>query len=182
MKENTHLRCHSREYQGETFGSRFCYKKQMIAFMWAQDNTARSLSQGLGLYYYVWSKKITKGGKRFFIVATRAEFHKTYISIPPKHRNFYEVIDKNDCCKLHFDIECSQELNPVFNYESAMEIFKNRISHELGKTFVHNFDQDMTTRPMDGSMCHEMFLEMDSTNSKKFCTLLIIPVLVEVYS
>ena len=167
MKENTHWRCHSREYQGETFGFRFCYKKQKIAFMWAQDNTARSLSQGLGLYYYVWSKEITKAGKRFFIVATRAEFHNTYIRIPPEHRNFYEVIGENDCCRLHFDIECSRELNPDFNYESAMEIFKNSVSREFGMSFAHNFDHDMITRLMDGSMCHEMFLEMDSTNNKK---------------
>ena len=49
-----------------------------------------------------------------------------------------------------------------------MEIFKYRISRELGKTFVHNFDQDMITRLMDGRMCHEMFLEKDSTNNIKF--------------
>ena len=115
-----------------------------------------------------------KGGERFFIVANRAEFHNTYIRIPPRHRNFYEVICKNDCCKLHFDIECSWALNPDFNYESAMEIFKYRISRELGKTFVHNFDQDMITRLMDGSMCHEMFLEKDSTNNITFSRHLVL--------
>jgi len=55
-----------------------------------------------------------------------------------------------------------------------MEIFKNRISRELGKTFVHNFDQDMITRLMDGSMCHEMFLEKDSTNNIKFSRHLVL--------
>ena len=122
----------------------------------------------------MWLKEITKGGKRLFIVATRAEFHNTYIRIPPKHRNFYEVIGKNDCCKLHFDIECSRELNLGFNYESAIEIFKNRISRELGKTFVHDFDQDMIARLMDGSMCLEMFLEKDSTNNIKFLRHLVL--------
>ena len=55
-----------------------------------------------------------------------------------------------------------------------MEIFKTRISRELGETFVHNFDQDMITRLMDGSMCHEMFLEKDSTNNIKFSRHLVL--------
>ena len=117
---------------------------------------------------------ITKGWKRFFIVATRAEFHATYIRIQPEHRNFYEVITENDYCRLHFDIECSRELNPDFNYESAMEIFKNRVSREFGMSLAHNFDPDTISRLIDGSMCHEMFLEMDSTNNKKFSRHLVL--------
>ena len=49
-----------------------------------------------------------------------------------------------------------------------MEIFKNCISRELGETLVHNVDQDMITRLMDGSMGHEMILKKDSTNDLNF--------------
>mgnify|MGYP001799442758 CR=1 FL=1 len=39
---------------------------------------------------------------------------------------------------------------------------------------AHNFDPDTISRLIDGSMCHEMFLEMDSTNSKKFSRHLVL--------
>ena len=86
--------------------------------------TQQSIQAGADLRFYVWSKEITNAGSRFFIVATREDFHGTYMDVMPKHRTFYEIIWETDPCKLVFDIECSLELNHDFDYHIAMEVLK----------------------------------------------------------
>ena len=87
--------------------------------------------------------------------------------ISPEHCNVYKVIGESNCSKLYFDIECSRELSPDFKIESAMEIFKDRVSRELGMIFGHIFSQDMFPKLLDGSVCSEMFPEKHFTNGKK---------------
>ena len=100
MYQNAHWKSPIWIYNDETFGFRFCYTKIKIALLWANDMTQRSIQAGRDLYFHVWSKEITNGSARFFIVATREDFHGTYMHVMPKHRTFYEIIRKTDLCNL----------------------------------------------------------------------------------
>ena len=173
MYQNAHWKSPIWIYNDETFGFRFCYTKIKFALLWANDMTQRSIQAGRDLYFHVWSKEITNGSARFFIVATREDFHGTYMDVMPKHRTFYEIIRETDPCKLVFDIECSLELNPEFDYNFAMDVFRKRLCFEMITYFTDRLPRDIIHRLQDDSMSNHFFIEKDSTNGVKFSRHLI---------
>ena len=173
MYQNPHWKSPFWIYNDETFGFRFCYTKIKIALLWASEMTQQSIQAGRDLYFHVWSKEITNSSARFFIVATREDFHGTYMHVMPKHRTFYEIIRKTDPCKLFFDIECSLELNPEFDYNLAMDVFRKRVCFEMMTYFSDRFPRDVIRRLRDNTMSNHFFIEKDSTNGVKFSRHLI---------
>ena len=173
MYQNPHWKSPFWIYNDETFGFRFCYTKIKIALLWASEMTQQSIQAGRELYFHVWSKEITNSSGRFFIVATREDFHGTYMHVMPKHRTFYEIIRKTDPCKLFFDIECSLDLNPDFDYNLAMDVFRKRVCFEMMTYFSDRFPRDIIRRLRDNTMSNHFFIEKDSTNGVKFSRHLI---------
>ena len=128
MYANSRWQRPRRIYSEETFGFRDCFTELKIDLLLANKLTERSIQAGANLHFYVSSKEITKGGNRFFIVATREEVHASCMHVLPKDRTFYEITQIKNCFMLVLDIECSIHLKPNFNYELAMVIWKIRVS------------------------------------------------------
>ena len=103
------------------------------------------------------------GGKRTYLVASRAAFWQRYRMIIPPHRNYYEVIRCGRPCHLYFDVEYCRLSNPRSDGEAMVATLCREVRAALGRSFY------------DGACPENMeIIDLDSSTTQKFSRHLII--------
>lgn len=83
------------------------FTKQDLAFQ-AFDNLDRPLQARSKIFTY----EALEAGKRHFLLAENDVFMERYFQIPLQNRHVYEIIRYTFPCRLYFDLEFNQRVNP----------------------------------------------------------------------
>ena len=84
---------------------------------------------------FVVSHELSSDGKRQFVVTSFQEFWRRYQKIPKQKRNFYEVIEEGQLCRLYFDLEFYKNENPNLNGFSLLDMLINIVCFYLLRKF-----------------------------------------------
>ena len=67
------------------------------------------------------SKQVSSNGSRKFASALFDKFSRYYFGLLPGNRHMYEIIHGDEFIKPYFDLDCTIELNPGFDHNSAIK-------------------------------------------------------------
>ncbi|CAA0409414.1 unnamed protein product [Arabidopsis thaliana] len=103
-------------------------------------------------------------GQRRFLVSSYEEFWKRYLSMDPRHRHHYEVIQEGLPCHMYFDLEFNQKENEGKNVDEMVDILISVILEALREKYAIEGQEDW-------------IVELDSSTKDKFSrhVIVIIP-------
>ena len=100
------------------------FRKQKLAFNHANKLNVRRYFRNESPTH-VFSREISARGHRYFLVENVSSFYHKYKQMNKRDLAFYEILRPDFPCRLYFDIEFDQTLNPYEDRETATEYLEN---------------------------------------------------------
>ena len=120
---------------------------------------------------HVFSRECSASGHRYFLVENVSSFYHKYKQMNKGDLAFYEIFRPDFPCRLYFDIEFDQTLNPNEDGETAMIIFRKFLIQQVRSKFGVDISQ---FRAHENNAFSDHMVELDASNSKKFSRHIII--------
>lgn len=125
----------------------------------AQEYAARC-KEKINKDVHIFARELSTDGKRLYIVTSYEEFWERYKKIPRNKRNFYEMIQDGEECRLYFDLEFYKDVNRDLDGVEVLEIFIETVCFYL---------QEIFGMPCDRGC----IIDLDSSTEAKFSRHLI---------
>ena len=117
----------------------------------AQEHAAKC-KERINKNVHIFARELSTDGKRLYIVTSYEEFWEHYKKVPRNKRNFYEMIEDGEQCRLYFDLEFYKDVNPGLDGVEVLEIFIETACYYLLQIFGiscnrgHIVDLDSSTK------------------------------------